>query len=218
MKVELVSVTPNPEWLIIYIARNGKDKANIEKLVRYLIDNKHWSPFEHASMTVEITTSRAIATQILRHRSFHFQELSQRYEAVDTYEPIELRRQAEKNRQSSNEIFNPVVGNYSYGYADVIEYGDIYADDEIQELMEQSFELYKKLLNANVARECARFILPMATQTKLYMTGNVRDWIHYIALRTEEHTQKEHRDIALAIRDIFVEQFPVTGKALGWLS
>ena len=151
-------------------------------------------------MCVEIETSRAIAAQILRHRSFSFQEFSQRYSEATDLDSLELRSPAEKNRQSSSEIIDDVVINNVAKYS-----------------MEQSLKCYNKLISQGVAKECARMILPLGTETTMYMNGTVRSWIHYIQLRTEENTQKEHRDIASAIQDIFVKQFPNTSEALNWV-
>jgi thymidylate synthase (FAD) len=209
--VKLVSVThpvlPNlsgftPEELIVYIARvsnpsNQLNKETAHKLIRYLIKHKHWSPFEFVDMTVEITTRRSIAAQILRHWSFSFQEFSQRYSTVTKVQPIELRKQAEKNRQSS---------------ADALD------DEELKRLAEDvqlfAVEVYNAMLEAGVAREVARDVLPLSTETTMYMKGSVRDWIHYLELRTSEDTQKEHRDIANAIMELFKENFPTIHQAL----
>ena len=198
-----------PKWMsaediIAYCARvsNPKNQANTRtapKLIKFLIKHKHWSPFELANMCVEIKTSRAIATQILRHRSFSFQEFSQRYSEATDMEPLELRSPAEKNRQSSNDKIDDVVINNVAKYS-----------------MEQSLNCYNKLIAQGVAKECARAVLPLGTQTTMYMNGSVRSWIHYINLRTEENTQKEHRDVASAIKDIFIEQFPNVSIALEW--
>jgi thymidylate synthase (FAD) len=192
------------EDIIAYCARvsNPKNQANTKtapKLIKFLIKHKHWSPFELANMCVEIKTSRAIATQILRHRSFSFQEFSQRYSEATDMEPLELRSPAEKNRQSSNDKIDDVVINNVAKYS-----------------MEQSLNCYNKLIAQGVAKECARAVLPLGTQTTMYMNGSVRSWIHYINLRTEENTQKEHRDVANAIKDIFIEQFPNVSLALEW--
>jgi len=215
MKVKLVSLTQpqvstpdrqpmNAEDLIAYCARvsNPKNQMNTEtapRLVKFLIKHKHWSPFELASMCVEIQTSRAIAAQILRHRSFSFQEFSQRYSQATSLEPLELRSPAEKNRQSSS---------------DLIE--DEQAQKKADAAMQFAKEVYDELIEAGVAKECARAVLPLGTQTTMYMNGTVRSWIHYIDLRTEENTQKEHRDIANAIKDIFIQQFPNVSEALEW--
>ena len=209
--VKLVSITQpvledlsgfSPEEVIVYIARvsNPSNQLNREtapRLLSYLIKHKHWSPFEFVDMTVEITTRRSIAAQILRHWSFSFQEFSQRYSTATKLQKIELRRQADKNRQSSAELLN---------------------DEQLELLVENaqlfSTEVYNKLLEAGVAREVARDVLPLSTETTMYMKGSVRDWIHYLELRTLEDTQKEHRDIANAIMELFKENFPSIHKAL----
>lgn len=202
------------EELLVYIARvsNPANQMNSEtspKLIKYLIGNKHWSPFEMVDMTVEIVTSRAIAQQILRHRSFSFQEFSQRYAAVTEMEPVQLRKQAEKNRQSSTEDFNPTI-SIDYGN----DIGTDTASQAIADYIELGQNLYKGLLNAGVAKECARFVLPLTTQTRIYMKGSIRSWIHYLQIRCDEHTQLEHREIALAIREIFAHNFTYTFHAL----
>jgi len=192
------------ETLISYCARvsNPKNQMNTEtapKLIKFLIKHKHWSPFELASMCVEIKTSRAIAAQILRHRSFSFQEFSQRYSQATELEHLELRSPAEKNRQSSSEeITDPALK----AKASIV--------------MHSAKRAYDELIEAGVAKECARAVLPLGTQTTMYMNGTARSWIHYINLRTEENTQKEHRDIANAVKSIFIEQFPNTSEALDW--
>ena len=203
--VRLISITKpvlqelaqfTPEETIVYVARvsnpsNQLNKDTASKLIKYLIKHKHWSPFEFVDMTVEITTRRSIAAQILRHWSFSFQEFSQRYATAVKIQPIELRKQADKNRQSSAEIID---------------------DDSLKTLVENaqvfSWNVYDRLIEAGVAREVARDVLPLSTETTMYMKGSVRDWIHYLELRTSEDTQKEHRDIANAIMDIFKENFP----------
>lgn len=213
MQVNLISLTKaningvemSPEQLIVYTARvsNPGNQMNIEtsdKLIGYLIKNKHWSPFEMADMTVEIVTSRGIAQQILRHRSFSFQEFSQRYAEVTEIEPIQLRYQADKNRQSSSTELN--------------EYDKQYFGDKVYSFIEQSKNLYVEMLQAGVAKECARFILPITTQTKIYMKGSIRSWVHYLQIRCDEHTQLEHRLIAMEILNIFKENFPNIAKAL----
>ena len=215
MEVKLISLTQpqvstadrtpmSAEDIIAYCARvsNPKNQTNMAtapKLLKFLIKHKHWSPFELANMCVEIKTSRAIAAQILRHRSFSFQEFSQRYSEATETEPVELRAPAEKNRQSSSEILEDFSLN---------KMAEMYIDGGIQ--------LYNQLIEAGVAKECARMMLPLATQTTMYMNGSVRSWVHYIDLRSEENTQKEHRDIANAIKDIFIEQFPNVSEALEW--
>ena len=192
------------ETLISYCARvsNPKNQMNTEtapKLIKFLIKHKHWSPFELASMCVEIKTSRAIAAQILRHRSFSFQEFSQRYSQATELEHLELRSPAEKNRQSSSEeITDPAL------------------TAKASIAMHSAKRAYDELIEAGVAKECARAVLPLGTRTTMYMNGTARSWIHYINLRTEENTQKEHRDIANAVKSIFIEQFPNTSEALDW--
>jgi thymidylate synthase (FAD) len=210
MVVKLETITPDAEKNIVRIARvssTRKDKNEVpEGLINYLIKNKHWSPFEHAYMTVEIVTSKAIGIQLLRHRSFTFQEFSQRYAAVEALEPFELRKQAVKNRQSSEEVFDPEV---------FIEQG-VYpkASEVIQNLMDDCLRVYNSLLEVGVAKECARFVLPMCTQTTIYMTGSVRSWIHFLQLRDDEHAQKEIQLIAKEIKKIFVKELPIIAKAL----
>ncbi len=212
MEVKLVSITKpevggidNAEDIIAYCARvsnpnNQMNKATAPKLIKFLIKHKHWSPFELASMCVEIKTSRAIAAQILRHRSFSFQEFSQRYSEAQQIEPIELRKPAEKNRQSSSESFDP--------------------QDEVYQIannaLEQAKNAYDSLIEKGVAKECARGVLPLNTSTTIYMNGTLRSWTHYIDLRTEENTQKEHREVAESVKGIFIKNFPNVSKALEW--
>lgn len=207
MQVKLTSITPEPEKMISYIARvsNPDNQSNPEyaKLIKFLIKNKHYSPFEHAYMTVEIKTSRAIAAQILRHRSFTFQEFSQRYSEVTDFEPVELRKQATKNRQSSLEVFNPQI----------IQDG-MNADEYIQSFLTYAKVVYGNLIHADVAKEVARMVLPLTTQTTLYMTGSIRSWIHYIDLRTKDDVQKEHREVALEIQKLFNLYLPTVAEAL----
>jgi len=211
VNVKLVAVThpriegiSDAEELISYCARvsNPKNQLNTEtapKLLKYLIKHKHWSPFEMASATFEIVTSRAIAAQILRHRSFSFQEFSQRYSSITEIEPVELRKQAVKNRQSSEDVIDePVINN-------VVQYS-----------LDHSVQTYEKLINQGVAKEQARMVLPLATKTTMYMTGTFRSWVHYIDLRSQEDTQKEHRDIAIELKNVFTEEFKTISEALGW--
>jgi len=212
MKVRLISLTKSyiteqelsPEELIVYIARvsNPSNQLNTEtasKLIQYLISNKHWSPFEQVDMCVEIVTSRAIAQQILRHRSFSFQEFSQRYAIVSAMEPVQLRYQATKNRQSST----------------IVPIGDdkVYADDVVRNAVQIAEESYEDLLSIGIAKECARMILPLTTQTTLYMKGSVRSWIHYLQVRCDEHAQLEHRQVAESILHIFKQNFPTIAAA-----
>ena len=210
MNVKFVSITPDAEKMMAYIARvsNPSNQQN-EKyagLLKYCIKHNHWSVFEQSSMTLEIETTRGLAAQILRHRSFTFQEFSQRYadtKLLDTQIPVpDLRSQDLKNRQNSND--------------------DIPQEkkEEYQALIARHFEdsmnLYNSLLSEGVAKECARFVLPLATPTRLYMTGSCRSWIHYINLRSAHGTQKEHMDVVEKARSIFVEQFPAVSEALEW--
>lgn len=228
MQVKLVSITPEPEKLISFIARvsnpDNQDNPDYAKLIKFLIKNQHWSPFEHSFMTVEIKTSRAIATQILRHRSFSFQEFSQRYSEVTEFEPIELRKQATKNRQSSLETINPtfLTGFFTYAPEDT-EYKNMIpavktANEVINDLLVQIKTTYNKLLELGVAKEVARMILPLTTQTTLYMSGSIRSWIHYIQLRDTDHVQKEHRMITQQIRGIFNEYLPTVAIALAQIA
>jgi len=190
------------EDLIVYAARvsnpaNQLNKETAPRLIAYCIKHGHWSIFETASMTVEIETSRAISAQLLRHRSFTFQEWSQRYSASSDYETIELRLQDKKNRQASGELCD----NLEFAY-------------EVLEAVHVSFDVYNRLVEAGVSKETARMVLPLCTSTRPYMTGNVRSWIHYLEQSTSEGTQTEHRLIALAIKEIFTEQFPNIAHAL----
>ena len=214
MKVKLISLSKSvieekeltAEELIVYTARvsnpsNQLNTATADKLISYMVRNKHWSPFEMCDMCVEITTSRAIAQQILRHRSFSFQEFSQRYAEATEFEPIQLRKAGATNRQSSLEVFDPFEGS-------------IKASQLIEQHVQVSNDLYNALLGAGVAKECARFVLPLNVQTKLYMKGSVRSWVHYLQVRLDEHTQLEHREVAEAILLIFQKNFPTISKAL----
>jgi len=213
MKVTLLNVTPKAEEHIVEVARisssrkNKKDKP--EGLLSYLVCHKHWSPFEHGHATFEIETSKAIGIQLIRHRSFSFQEFSQRYQDVnrlDTiFEPIELRSQCEDNRQSSTEIINPKIP---------VEGGSLLASDMINIFLGNAHKLYNQLLEAGVAREQARMVLPLATTTKIHMTGSIRSWIHFLELRDDEHAQKEIQLIAKEIKKHFKEQFPIISNAL----
>ena len=208
--VKLVTLTPEAEKTMGYVARvsnpNNQDNPKVAGLLKYCIKHNHWSVFEQAHMTVEIETTRGLAAQILRHRSFTYQEFSQRYAdssmLADKIPLPELRRQDTKNRQNSIDDVDPFV------------------NQDFQIKMERHFEkgmkLYKEMLDQGIAKECARFVLPLATPTRLYMTGSVRSWIHYINLRSANGTQKEHMDIANAVRDVFVEQFPICAEALEW--
>ena len=213
MKVKLLNITPNAEEHIVQIARvssSRKDKkSNAAGLLAYLVRHKHWSPFEHSHATFEIETSKAIGIQLIRHRSFSFQEFSQRYQDVNQigsiFEPIELREQCEDNRQSSTEIINPDIE---------VEGGNIPASYLIDGLLNQSQKLYDNLLNAGVAREQARMILPLCTSTKIQMTGSIRSWIHFLELRDDSHAQKEIQLIAKEIKKALVVELPIVSKAL----
>lgn len=193
------------EELIVYIARvsNPSNQTNMEtapKLLKYLITHKHWSPFEHVSVTMRIRTSRAIAAQILRHRSFTFQEFSQRYSEIIDFEPIELRKQGKTNRQVGDE---PIDIN-----------GQVELSQIINQVQHYCADLYKNLIAKGIAKECARMVLPLNTSTTIYMTGTLRSWIHYIQLRNTPETQKEHRAIAFDVVKILHEKFPITFKIL----
>lgn len=222
MKVTLKTITPDIEKTIVEIARvssSRKDKSEKpEGLLNYLIRNKHWSPFEHGFITMEIETSKAIGIQLLRHRSFTFQEFSQRYQDVSKvsdegmFEDIELREQASNNRQSSTEVFNPIINNTWT----VDDSYDMTSSTAIEDLLDKCERLYGELLDAGVARECARMILPMATKTRIYMTGSVRSWIHFLQLRDDGHAQKEAQEIAREIKAILSEELPIISKALEW--
>ena len=208
MNVSLVSITQpfsdldSAEDIIAYCARvsNPENQKNVEtapRLLKFLIKHGHWSPFEMVDMTVEIKTSRAIAAQILRHRSFSFQEFSQRYSEAQFLEKLELRKHADKNRQRSSEAFE-----------------DSQLHTKVREHLAKSLSLYKNLIRKGAAKESARMILPLTTETTMYMKGSVRSWVHYIDLRTEQNTQKEHREIAEECKNIFKQNFPTTSEAL----
>ena len=209
MKVKLVTVTPDAEKQMGYIARvsNPQNQGNpaVAGLLGYCIKHGHWSVFEQAHMTVEIETTRGIAAQILRHRSFTFQEFSQRYANTNLLGSIDvpdLRSQDLKNRQNSND--------------DIPEEQKKRLQDQIARYFAEGIDLYNELIREGVAKECARFVLPLATPTRIYMTGSVRSWIHYIDLRSAHGTQKEHMDIVKEVRDIFKMEFPVCTNALNW--
>ena len=209
MKVSLITVTPDAEKHIAYCARvsnpNNQNNESIAGLLKYCIKHQHWSIFEQAFMTLEIETTRGLAAQILRHRSFTYQEFSQRYAestALGDIELPELRRQDDKNRQNSIDDLDPKVVDK--------------LNRQMNTLFTSAYSLYNQMLDEGVAKECARFVLPLATPTRLYMSGSVRSWIHYIDLRSAHGTQKEHMDIAEACREIFKEQLPTVSEALGW--
>jgi len=208
--VKLISVTPDAEKHIAYCARvsnpNNQDNENISGLLNYCIKHKHWSIFEMAFMTVEMNTTRGLAAQILRHRSFTFQEFSQRYADTSFLSEqiplFELRRQDNKNRQNSiDDISDETRSKYNV---------------LIREHFAKAKGIYDSMLKDGIAKECARFILPLATPTRLYMSGSIRNWIHYIELRSANGTQKEHMDIAIGCKKIFIDQFPIISEALEW--
>jgi len=213
MSVKLIAVTKptddslTAEQLVAFVARvsnptNQENHKTAPKLLRYLIDHKHWSPFEHVSMTVEIETSRAIAAQILRHRSFCFQEFSQRYAQSTDYEVVEPRRQDLKNRQNSTNDLPQDVREWF--------------EETQKQLGGLALTAYQQALEKGIAKESARFLLPLSTKTTLYMTGSLRSWIHYIEVRAAKETQAEHREIAEGVRAILAKEFPTVAEALGW--
>ena len=207
MSVKLVSVTPDAEKMMAYVARvsnpNNQENPNYAKLLGYCIKHNHWSVFEQSFMTLEIETTRGLAAQILRHRSFTYQEFSQRYAdssmLADQVPMFDLRRQDTKNRQNSIDDIDPFVKQ---------EF-----EIKIRRHFDEAMVLYQSMLDAGIAKECSRFVLPLATPTRLYMSGSCRSWIHYITLRSANGTQKEHMDIAEECKKIFVEQFPTCAEA-----
>ena len=211
MNVKFVSITPDAEQTMAYIARvsnpKNQDNEKFAGLLKYCIKHNHWSVFEQSSMTLEIETTRGLAAQILRHRSFTYQEFSQRYadtKLLDDNIPLpKLRKQDTKNRQNSTDDLDEFLVQ---GFE---------LEMEIQ--FRNAMDLYNKMLESGVAKECARFVLPLATPTRLYMTGSCRSWVHYITLRSAHGTQKEHMDIAEECRRIFTEQFPAVSEALEWV-
>lgn len=206
--IKLISVTPNAEETMAYCARVSSDNQENPKysgLLRYCINHGHWSVFEMANMVIEVNTTRAISAQILRHRSFSFQEFSQRYQSLDEagYEIYPARRQDTKNRQNSiDDMPEDIQEEWSRRQ---------------KEVWDKSFEHYQWALDNGIAKECSRFVLPMESKTKIYMNGTVRSWIHYLDLRCGHGTQKEHMEIAEAIKEIFCDLFPHVAKAKGWL-
>ena len=210
MSVKLISVTPDAEQMMAYVARvsnpNNQENPNYAKLLGYCIKHNHWSVFEQSFMTLEIETTRGLAAQILRHRSFTYQEFSQRYAdssmLADTIPMFDMRRQDTKNRQNSIDDIDPFVKQ---------EF-----EIKIRRHFNEAMVLYQSMLDSGIAKECARFVLPLATPTRLYMSGSCRSWIHYITLRSANGTQKEHMDIAEECKKIFVEQFPTCAEALEW--
>ena len=211
MNVKLITLTTKAEETMGYIARvsNPKNQENpkVAGLLSYCIKHGHWSVFEQAHMTIEINTTRGLAAQILRHRSFTFQECSQRYADSsllgDNIPLFEIRRQDEKNRQNSIDDVDPfLIQKYEV---------------KIEKHFKQAMKIYQEMLKDGIAKECARFVLPLATPTRLYMTGSIRSWIHYIDLRASHGTQKEHTEIVNQIKSIFVDELPVVSEALEWV-
>jgi len=211
MTVKLITVTPDAEKLMAYVARvsnpKNQDNEKFAGLLSYCIKHGHWSVFEQAYMTLEINTTRGLAAQILRHRSFTYQEFSQRYADTnllsETIPLPKLRKQDVKNRQNStDDVEDWVVDKYNI---------------LMEEHFKASMDLYNKMLEDGIAKECARFVLPLSTPTRIYMTGSCRSWIHYINLRSAHGTQKEHKDIAELCRKVFTEQFPSVSEALSWV-
>ena len=211
MKVSFVNITADPEQTMAYIARvsnpSNQGNENYAGLLRYCIKHQHWSIFEQAFMTLEINTTRGLAAQILRHRSFTFQEFSQRYadtNLLDSNIPLpDLRRQDTKNRQNSIDDLDPFVRQK--------------LEAQMITLFSSAQSLYNQMIEEGVAKECARMVLPLCTPTRIYMTGSCRSWIHYINLRSAHGTQKEHMEIAEECRSVFTEQFPVVSEALEWI-
>ena len=210
MNVKLVSVTPDAEKMMAYVARvsnpNNQDNEKFAGLLKYCIKHGHWSVFEQAFMTLEINTTRGLAAQILRHRSFTFQEFSQRYADTNLLSeeiPLpKLRRQDTKNRQNSTDDIDPYI----------IQKYEILMEEHFK----ASMDLYNKMLDDGIAKECARFVLPLSTPTRIYMTGSCRSWVHYIHLRSAHGTQKEHMDVANECKTVFTQQFPTVAEALEW--
>ena len=208
--VKLVTVTPEAEKTMGYVARvsnpNNQENPKVAGLLKYCINHQHWSVFEQAHMTLEIETTRAIAAQILRHRSFTFQEFSQRYadsSMLSTHVPMfDLRRQDDKNRQNSIDDVDPFLRQE--------------LEIAIEKYFNEGMDIYRHMLDMGIAKECARMVLPLATPTRIYMTGSCRSWIHYIDLRSAHGTQKEHMDIANDAERVFCEQFPICAEALEW--
>ena len=211
MTVKFISITPDAEKMMAYVARvsnpSNQDNEKYSGLLKYCIKHNHWSVFEQSYMTLEISTTRAIAAQILRHRSFTYQEFSQRYADSsllgDKIKLPELRRQDTKNRQNSiDDLDEFMVQKFQM---------------QMKTLFDSSMALYQQMLEAGVAKECARNVLPLCVGTKIYMTGSCRSWVHYITLRSANGTQKEHMDVALACKEVFKEQFPSVSEALEWV-
>ena len=211
MSVKLISVTPDAEKMMAYVARvsnpNNQENPNYAKLLGYCIKHNHWSVFEQSFMTLELETTRGVAAQVLRHRSFTYQEFSQRYAdssmLADQVPMFDLRRQDTKNRQNSIDDVDPFVKQ---------EF-----EIKVRRHFDEAMVLYQSMLDSGIAKECARFVLPLATPTRIYMSGSCRSWIHYINLRTANGTQKEHMDLAEGCKKVFIEQFPTCAEALEWV-
>ena len=211
MSVKLISVTPDAEKMMAYVARvsnpNNQENPNYAKLLGYCIKHNHWSVFEQAFMTLELETTRGVALKWLRHRSFTYQEFSQRYAdssmLADQVPMFDLRRQDTKNRQNSIDDIDPFVKQ---------EF-----EIKVRRHFDEAMVLYQSMLDSGIAKECARFVLPLATPTRIYMSGSCRSWIHYINLRTANGTQKEHMDLAEGCKKVFIEQFPTCAEALEWV-
>ena len=211
MSVKLISVTPDAEKMMAYVARvsnpNNQENPNYAKLLGYCIKHNHWSVFEQSFMTLELETTRGVAAQVLRHRSFTYQEFSQRYAdssmLAEQIPMFDLRRQDTKNRQNSIDDIDPFVKQ---------EF-----EIKIRRHFDEAMVLYQSMLDQGIAKECSRFVLPLATPTRIYMSGSCRSWIHYINLRTANGTQKEHMDLAEGCKKIFIEQFPTCAEALEWV-
>lgn len=227
MEVKLKTITPDAEVNIVEIARVSSSRLDKsekpEGLINYLIKNKHWSPFQHSYATFEITTSKAIGIQLLRHLSFTFQEFSQRYAEVTKIEPIEFRLQAVENRQSSTDIIGNVfqekgLEGFSWNILLQSEDVDKFTSwiDRVADNLKITLDLYKEGLELGVAKECARMILPMASSTTIYMTGSIRSWIHFLEIRLDGHAQKEAQLIAQEIKELFIENLPIISKARGY--
>jgi len=230
MHVKLVSISvptlldagsvTSAEDLIVYMARvsSPQNQGNMDtapKLLRFLIKNKHWSPFDMVNMVVEVKTSKAVAIQILRHWSIKPQEFSQRYAEVTEIEPIHFRKSGVTNRQSSEDRFDPILSEELVpAYLSEFTNGNHRASVLVDSLMGMVQDTYKALLHAGVAKECARMILPMASSTTMYLNGSVRSWVHYLQQRTDQHAQLEHREVASEVKRLFIDQFPNVAKAL----
>lgn len=219
-KVELVSKTQgvglydslSQGEMVEAVARHGTIK-DYGKLIKYLIKHKHWSPLEHVHFTFRIETARDISAQMMRHRSFHWQELSQRYDVIQEFMPVELRKQGTTNRQVGDEVFDPIVTDAVFSNG---QWRDRKASSAIGNVLTEVGALYERLLELGVARECARRILPMCSKTTVHMTGNLRDFLGYLNVRCEEGTQKEHRDVAMGIGEALEKEMPEIFSGIDW--